>query len=118
MRKLRLILIVLVTLALVGCQEQFQDLDTRFYSDPSEIRQEYPVLVTNPDSVTIYRNADGFPNAVILCIKGVPFSATSSQHQGGLRQVLALEGSGIDVTALCSDAPEIDEDDEPVEEPQ
>lgn len=100
-----------VALLLTGCQEQFQDLDTQFYSDPGEIRQQYPVLVTNPESVTIYRNADGFPNVAIVCVDGVPFSATSSTHQGGLRQVLDI--GGVDVARLCP-GPMPDRGDQPI----
>lgn len=106
----------LAGLVLAGCQQQFQDLDTQFYADPGELRQEYPVLVTNPDSLTIYRNADGFPNVAIVCIKGVPFSATSVNHKGGLRQVLDVEG-GVQVAELCDDAPGITDQHVNVEDP-
>lgn len=111
---LAVLLLVAAAIALTGCQEQFQDLDTQFYADPGEIRQEYPVKVTNPDSLTIYRNADGFPNLALICVNGVPFTATSSTHQGGLRQV--LEVGGLDVTVLCSQAPTVDEGDVPMSE--
>lgn len=115
-RRLNLIVLLVLVLGLVGCQEQFQDLDTNFYGDPGELRTEFPVLVTNPDSLTIYRNADGFPNVAIICINGVPFSATSSNHQGGLRQVLDIEG-GVQVSVLCTDAPQVTEGMENIEDP-
>lgn len=111
----RAVAIATLATVLLGCQAQFQDLDTEFYSDPREIRQEFPVLVTNPDSLTIYRNADGFPNVALICIRGVPFTATSSTHQGGLRQVLDIDGRQ-GVADLCEDQG-IDADDVPVGSP-
>lgn len=99
MIRTRLLTVAFAVLAVLaaGCQEQFQDLDTEFYADPREHRQEYPVRIANPDSLTIYRNADGFPNVEIVCVQGVPFSTTSANHAGGLRQV-------VDADHLCADA--------------
>ncbi len=111
----RVVALAALTAFLLGCQAQFQDLDTEFYSDPREIRQEFPVLVTNPDSLTIYRNADGFPNVALICIRGVPFTATSATHQGGLRQVLDIEGRQ-GVADLCENQG-IDDDDVPIGNP-
>lgn len=50
--------LIAAAVALVGaaCSPQFQDLEG--------------IEPTDPDTVTLYRNIDGFPNVLVFCVNG------------------------------------------------
>ncbi len=60
----------------VGCDSQLQDISQ------DQVRTEAPAeaieaVVTNPDSVTVFRNLDRFPNVARVCIDGIAFYMTT-----------------------------------------
>jgi hypothetical protein len=77
-RKFVLILLPLLLIAATsegGCGEAHRDdLD------------ESHITVTDPDSVTVYRNANGHPNIGVVCIEGIAFITTTNggSYQGGV----------------------------------
>ena len=65
MKRLLLIIAVFAVLA-TACSPKFQDLTTVDNPEDSAITVE----VKDPDSATIYRNVDQFPNYSVMCIGG------------------------------------------------
>ena len=57
---------VVVGLVLTACSPKFQDLTAVENAGDSEIT----AIVMDPDSVTIYRNIDEFPNIGVMCVSG------------------------------------------------
>lgn len=69
---------LIVILSLAGCQQQFQDIDSDYVVE-QRVDDLEPVI-TNPDSITVYRNVDGFPNYAVLCINGDAIGLQSSAN--------------------------------------
>lgn len=49
------------------------------------------VSFIQPDSVQGYKNVDGYPNLVIMCVKGVAFASTQRDAQAAMQRVPELD---------------------------
>ena len=74
--KKTIIAIAALALLLAACSPKFQDLTTVENPDGSSITVE----VKDPDTATIYRNVDEFPNYSIMCINGDALVSRSSNY--------------------------------------
>jgi hypothetical protein len=69
--------LIAVVLVLTACSPKFQDLTTVEDSEGSAITVE----VKDPDTATIYRNVDSFPNYSIMCINGDALVSRSVNYE-------------------------------------
>jgi aspartokinase-like uncharacterized kinase len=73
----RLVAGAIAAVLAVGCTgEQLQDIsqDQARTEEPADAIE---AVITNPDSVTVFRNLDRFPNIARVCIDGIAFYVTS-----------------------------------------
>lgn len=75
----RLIIIIAVFAVLVtACSPALQDLTT---VEDTEGSSTAVARVIDPDSVTIYRNVDGFANVNIMCVSGDAIISRSTNYE-------------------------------------
>jgi hypothetical protein len=75
----RLLLLVAVFAVLVtACSPALQDLTT---VEDTEGSSSVIAEVLDPDSVTIYRNVDNFPNVGVMCVGGDAFVYRSNNYE-------------------------------------
>lgn len=75
----RLIIIIAVFAVLVtACSPALQDLTT---VEDTEGSSTAVARVIDPDSVTIYRNVDGFANINVLCVNGDAIITRSTNYE-------------------------------------
>ena len=78
MKKAIVVAIVLgvFLVGLTACSPKFQDLTAVENAGDSDIT----AIVSDPDSVTIYRNIDEFPNIGVMCVNGDAFVYRSANY--------------------------------------
>ena len=67
------ILVAVMAVVLAACSPQLEDLT--YVEAPQESSAVAEVI--DPDSVTVYRNIDGFANINIMCVNGDAFITRS-----------------------------------------
>ena len=71
------VLVVFVS-GLAACSPKFEDLTTVNNDEGSSTLE---ARVVDPDSVTIYRNVDQFPNVGVMCVNGDAFVYRSTNYE-------------------------------------